>query len=179
MSNPSQVSRIAEIPHEQLSAAQAAVLETLLSGRGRIPTPYKVWLHSPELAKHLQALGTFLASRTSLTRREAEIVILTAAAHWNGEYVFAMHTREARAVGLTDEIVRNISENGASLFESDREQAVFELVRGFTTGQPAPDRLFEVAVRELGHAGVAELLALFGYFTSVSLAMKLYRVTPA
>lgn len=179
MTDPIQTNRLAEIPADQLSAAQAAVLERLLGGRGRIPTPYKVWLHSAELAEHLQTLGTFLASRTSLTRREAEIVIMTAAAHWKGEYVFGAHAREAKAAGLTGEVIHAIRAAGPVRLDSPREQTLFDLVNSFAAGKPASDELFAAAVREFGHAGVAETLALFGYFTSVSLAMTLYRVTPA
>ena len=177
MSDPVPASRIVDIPADQLSPAQAAVLEKLSEGRGRIPTPYKVWVHSAELAEHLQALGTFLASRVSLTRREAEIVILAAAAHWNGDYVFRAHAREAKSVGLTDEVINATRTNDTVRLDSPREQVLFDLVKSFVGGT-APDELFALAVRELGHGGVAETLALFGYFTSVSLAMKLYRVPP-
>lgn len=168
--------RLAEIAPETLSEQQAAVLEKLLAGRGRIPTPYKVWLHSAELAQHLQSLGNFLAQRTTLSQREMEIVVLTVAAHWNGDYVFAVHAREARAAGLTEEVIDAIGDNAPVSFTAARETALYALSRSLAEDQPPSDAVFEAAVRELGRAGLAEALALFGYFTSVALALKVHRV---
>ena len=47
-------SRIREIPPEQLSAPQKAAIEAVIGGRGRIPGPYKIWLHSPILMQRLE-----------------------------------------------------------------------------------------------------------------------------
>lgn len=177
MSEPKKpISRLAEIAPERLSPLQAAVLETLKGNRGRVPTPYKVWLHSPELAERLQALGSFLAKQTSLTRREAELVILTVAAHWKGEYVFTAHAKEARAAGVDDCLIEAIRQNRRETLGVPREQTVLDVARSLAESGAPPDELFERAVRDLGHTGVAELLALYGYFTAVSLAMKLYGV---
>lgn len=176
MTNTVTSDRLAEIAPEELSEQQAAVLETLVAGRGRVPTPFKVWLHSAELARHLQSLGNFLAKCTTLSRRELEIVVLTVAAHWKGDYVFAVHAREARAAGLTDEVIDAIGSNTPVNFTAARESTVYALCRSLMEDQPPTDAVFESAVRELGRAGVAEVLALFGYFTSVTLAMKLHRI---
>lgn len=177
MSDTRSSSRIAEIPPEQLSPAQAAVLQTLQQGRGRIPTPYKVWLHSARLAECLHPLGVLFTQETLLTKREVEIVILTAAAHWNCEYVLTGHAREARAVGLTDDVIEGIRQHRDVTLPDAREQAVLDIARSSADSESAPDEVFNRSVHALGHAGVAELLALFGYFTAVSLAMKLYRVS--
>lgn len=175
MSEPPPKSRLPEIAPDQLSVHQLATLKRLQEGRGRIPTPYKVWLHSPRLAEHLRELGMFLTRETSLTRREAEIVILAAAAHWRSPYVLAVHTREAREAGLADGLIEAIRAGEAAVLELSREQTILELARALQDSQPVSDELFARAVRDLGHTGVAELLALFGYFTSVSLAMKTYQ----
>ena len=39
--------RIRDIPEDQLSPAQKTAIEAVLGGRGRIPGPYRIWLHSP------------------------------------------------------------------------------------------------------------------------------------
>lgn len=174
MNEPQCTHRLAEIAPERLSPQQAVVLETLKGNRGRVPTPFKVWLHSPSLAGHLQALGSFLANQVSLTRREAELVILAVAAHWHGDYVFSMHAKEARAAGLTDAVVAAVRLNLPADLETARERTVLELARTFAERGTATDELFARAIEELGRGGVAELLALYGYFTSVSLAMKLH-----
>lgn len=168
--------RLAEIEPERLSPQQALVVETLKGNRGRVPTPFKVWLHSPSLAGHLQALGSFLANQISLTRREAELVILAAAAHWHGDYVFNVHAKEARALGLPEAVVDALRQNRPGDLAAGRERTVLELTRSLAEGGTVGDELFARALQELGRDGLAELLALFGYFTSVSLAMKLHGI---
>jgi 4-carboxymuconolactone decarboxylase len=39
-----------------------------------------------------------------------------------------------------------------------------------------PDDVFERATKALGRNGVAEVLALLGYYSAVAMAMKLHRV---
>jgi len=37
--------RILEIPQDELSPAQKKVFDDLVAGRGRLLTPYKIWIH--------------------------------------------------------------------------------------------------------------------------------------
>jgi 4-carboxymuconolactone decarboxylase len=172
-------SRIEEIPPEALSASQTETLAKLMADRGRVPTPFKVWLHSPVLAERLHDLGRYLAGGTSLRKREAKIAILLIAGHWRADHVFKMHAREALEAGLPAEVVEAIAgyRDGRDQprFTDPREQATYALVRAFTQSAAIDDGIFADAVHRLGHAGVADLLATCGYFTSVALAMRLYQ----
>src|SRR4029077_18393282 len=79
-------SRIREIPPGQLTAPQKAAIDAVLGGRGRIPGPYKIWLHSPVMMQRLERLGTFLVNESSLTKREQELAIVCIARHWHGNF---------------------------------------------------------------------------------------------
>jgi 4-carboxymuconolactone decarboxylase len=57
-----------------------------------------------------------------------------------------------------------------------RERAVYEIARTADDASPASDEVFADAVNALGRDGLADLLALIGYYTAVGLAMKLHRV---
>jgi hypothetical protein len=56
---------------------------------------------------------------------------------------------------------------------------VYEIARTSDDPEPAPDELFNRAVAAIGRDGLADLLALIGYYTGVSVAMKLHRVPAA
>ena len=176
MSDRSNSSRIAEIPAEQLSPQQADIVNRLISGRGRIPTPFKIWLHSPELAGLLQPLGEYLARPSTLTARDTKIAILFMAVRWHARYVFDVQAREARGLGVADEVIEAIGAGQTPLLTEGRERAIYELLAQLNGFDAPSDDVFGRAVRELGHGGLADLLALCGYFTAVSLATKLYRV---
>ena len=173
--------RLVEIAPDRLSKEQTLLMEKLVRERGRVPTPFKIWLHSPVLANCLNDLGIYIARGTSLAKSEAEIAVLILAAHWRADYVFAMHRKEAREAGLAVEVIDAIEGNGDSLSIhgalDDRQRCIHRLVRAFTERRTVPDDDFLTAAHELGHAGIADVLALCGYFTSVALAMKLYQVS--
>lgn len=173
--------RIADITVPDLTEEQSKVIQALMLERGRIPTPFKIWLHSPKLAGHLNELGSFLADGTSLNKRETEIAILMVAAHWQADYVFAMHRREALEAGLPEHLIDAIRRSDDAVIEGgkfgERERAIQRIVQAFIRAQPVSDELFALAVSLLGHSGLADLLACCGYFTSVALATKLYRVS--
>lgn len=61
--------RILGIPQDDLTAEQKKVFDNLVAGRGRLLTPYKIWIHSPELAAAMETIGTFLNKRGALYER--------------------------------------------------------------------------------------------------------------
>jgi 4-carboxymuconolactone decarboxylase len=169
-------SRIREIPPEQLSEAQKAAIEAVLGGRGRVPGPYKIWLHSPVLMQRLERLGTFLVNESSLTKREQELAILCASRHWHGTYVFTVHTRVANEQGIPAEAIEDIRAGRIPNLSDKREAAVAEIGLTAADADPASDAVFSRAVAALGEEGLADLLVYIGYYSAVAIAMKLHRV---
>lgn len=170
------MNRIQELPPEQMTPEQTKVFEELTAGRGRILTPYKVWIHSPAIASGMEKIGTFLNKRGSLSPREVEIGILIIARHWQSDYVLHAHIREGKRVGLSDEIVTAICEGRDPLFSDSHERAVHDFSRVLADNGKPSDAEFAAFEKVLGRAGVAEVLVLIGYYTSVALAMKVHDV---
>lgn len=170
--------RLPPLDDAQLDEERRELIRAVTGSRGRLPTPYRVWISSPELARRLHPLGQFLAQPTSLSKPEAEIVILSAARRWGGEYVLAVHTREAREAGLARDVIAAITGGGGAQPSDPRQQALASMMAALgDDGSPSAE-VFDTAVATLGHEGVAEALALAGYFTAVALAMKMYAVPP-
>jgi 4-carboxymuconolactone decarboxylase len=175
MAQPNQPSRIRDIPESALTQPQRAAIAALVGGRGRIPTPYKVWLASPIMMQHMERLGTYLITESSLTPRERELAILVVAHHWHGAYVFAAHTRAGREVGLPDAVIDAIAQGRAPDLVDPRERAVVAIAATAEAIEPASDEVFAAAVAALSEAGLAELIVFLGYYSSVAIAMKLFR----
>lgn len=171
-------SRILEIQVDAMTPEQAVAAEHLTKGpRGRIPTPYKVWLHSPHLAQFMERLGTFLSHDSSLSTREIEIAVLVVARHWGADYVLHNHAREAKEAGISAEAIEAILEGREPHWASPRDTAVYKIVKAADSGVVLSDSDFSYALTHLGRASIAEVVALLGYFTAVSLAMKLHAVS--
>jgi len=169
-------SRIPELRKELLSSAQSDIVQRIEATRGRVPTPFKIWIQNPTLAEPLQELGAVLTKGIILSKQEREIAILMIARHWGAEYVLATHSREALEAGLPEATIAELREGGRPQLSDQRQQSVCAIVTNFVLNLPTSDATFNDAVAALGQAGVAELVALCGYFTTVALAMKLYQM---
>jgi 4-carboxymuconolactone decarboxylase len=170
------MNRILEISPEKLTPEQTAIFEQLTAGRGRILGPYKIWIHSPPVASGMERIGTFLNKRSSLSKREVEMVILVIAQHWQGDYVRQVHIREGRAAGLPQEAIDTILAGGEPALADAHERAVHRFAAALVSGAKLSDAEFAELEKVLGRSGIAEVLVLLGYYTSVALAMKVHEV---
>jgi 4-carboxymuconolactone decarboxylase len=170
------MNRILEIPPEKLTAEQTTVFEQLTAGRGRILGPYKIWIHSPTVARGMEQIGTFLNKRSSLSKREVEIGILVIAQHWQADYVRQAHIREGLAAGLTQTTIDAILAGKDPKLTDAHEHAVHRFAAALVGGTKLSDAEFAEIEQVLGRAGIAEVLVLLGYYTSVSMAMKVHQV---
>src|SRR5262249_12165221 len=170
------MNRILEIPPEQLTPEQTAVFEQLTAGRGRILGPYKIWIHSPAVARGMEQIGTFLNKRASLSKREVEIGILVIAQHWQADYVRQAHIRESKAAGLTQETIDSILAGDDPKLADAHERAVHRFAAALVGGAKLTDGEVGGVRAVLGREGIAEVLVLLGYYTSVALGMKVHEV---
>jgi 4-carboxymuconolactone decarboxylase len=170
------MNRILEIPPDKLTPEQTRIFDQLTAGRGRILGPYKIWIHSPPVASGMEQIGTFLNKRSSLSKRELEIAILIIAQHWQADYVRQAHIREGKAAGLTAEAITAILAGGEPALADAHERAVHRYAKALVSGAKLSDADFAEIEAALGRDGIAEVLVLLGYYTSVALAMKVHEV---
>jgi 4-carboxymuconolactone decarboxylase len=170
------MNRILDIPPEQLTPEQTTVFERLTAGRGRILGPYKIWIHSPTVAGGMEHIGTFLNKRSSLTTRAVEIGILVIAQHWDADYVRQAHIRLGREVGLSQETIDAILAGRDPKLADPHERAVHKFAAALVAGAKLSDAEFTEIEQVLDRAGIAEVLVLLGYYTSVALGMKVHEV---
>jgi 4-carboxymuconolactone decarboxylase len=170
------MNRLLELPPEKLTAEQSAVFDQLVAGRGRILGPYKIWIHSPTVASGMEHIGTFLNKKSSLSAREVEIGILVIAQHWDADYVRAAHIKGGKAAGLSQEIIDAILADRDPKLADPHERAVHQFATALVNRAKLSDAEFSEIEKVLGRAGVAEVLVLLGYYTAVSLGMKVHEV---
>ncbi len=176
MANDAGPSRILDIPPEKLTDEQKAGIEAVVGGRGRLLNPYRIWLHSPKVMRAMETLGTYLNKASSLSEREVELGIVLIAHHWKGEYVFHAHTRRLRELGVPETVITAIAHDAVPDFPNPRERAIYDIAKAAEAPGPGADAVFDGAAKILGRNGLAEVLALLGYYSAVAMAMKLHRV---
>ena len=171
-------SLIEEIAPENLTPEQTAILAAVQKGRGFIPRPFLVWLHNPKLAAPWEAIGTYLNTDSTLTVREYEIAITVVARRTGSAFPLVAHLRNLTKAGHPQDVVDALRDGRTPAFATERERVIYEIARTSDAAEPSTDELFDRAVAALGRDGLADTIALIGYYTGVCLAMKMHRVPP-
>jgi 4-carboxymuconolactone decarboxylase len=178
MSDAPTFGRYAEIPVDRMTPAQREGYRFLVEGpRGRLPGPYKVWVHNPKLVHAAAPIGQhFTPGQSSLSEREREIAVLVITSRWHSAYPTAAHEERGLEVGLAAATVQAIIAGLPASFTDAREQVVYEVAIALAAGRLVPQGLYDRAVKALGHESVTDMIVLMGYYTAVSLTMNFYAV---
>ncbi|PYN46460.1 MAG: carboxymuconolactone decarboxylase [Candidatus Rokuibacteriota bacterium] len=155
MSGTPTFGRYAEIPIDQMTPEQRDGYRFLVDGpRGRLPGPYKVWVHNPKLMHAAAPLGQhFTPGQSSLTEREREIAVIVITSKWHSAYPAAAHEKRGKEVGLPVPAVEAMIAGLPASFADPREQVVYEVATALAGGQLVSQGLYDRAVKALGHAG--------------------------
>jgi 4-carboxymuconolactone decarboxylase len=178
MSDAPTFGRYTEIPVDRMTREQREGYRFLVEGpRGRLPGPYKVWVHNPKLVHAAAPLGQhFTPGQSSLSEREREIAVLVITSRWHSAYPTAAHEKRGKEVGLAAAAVEAIISGLPASFGDAREQVVYEVAMALAGGRLVPQGLHDRAVTVLGHETITDMVVLMGYYTAVALTMNFYAV---
>ena len=169
--------RYAEIPYDRMTPEQKEAYDAIITARGRLPGPVKIWIHNPKLAKVISAFGThFQPGGYSLTEREREIAVCVITSHWHSAYPTAAHERRAKEVGLPAAAVEAMIAGMPTKFDNEREQIVYEVATVLANARWVPRGLYDRAVKTLGHVGITDVITLMGHYSSVAMTLAFYDV---
>jgi 4-carboxymuconolactone decarboxylase len=177
--------------------AQGPQLFRLADAQGRLEGPFNAFLLQPRLGSALQALGSSVRYDTGLDDRCREIAILVVAAHWRSDFEWYAHEAVARSAGLTDPELAAVRDAGlgdpepAAVQDGDpelaavpdggpalagREAVIARTVAALAARGDLDDAEYREAVSQVGTAGVFELLTLVGYYATLALQLRVFRV---
>jgi 4-carboxymuconolactone decarboxylase len=155
--------------------AQGPQLFRLTDEDGRLEGPFNAFLLQPRLGSALQALGSAVRYDTGLDDRCREIAILVVAAHWRSGFEWYAHEAVARSAGLGDAELTAIRDGRHGELDG-REAVVARTVAALAGRGELDDAEYREAVGEVGVTGLFELLTLVGYYATLALQLRVFRV---
>jgi 4-carboxymuconolactone decarboxylase len=155
--------------------AQGPQLFQLTDGEGRLEGPFNAFLLQPRLGSALQALGSAVRYETGLDDRCREIAILVVAAHWRSDFETYAHEAVGRSVGLGDAELAAVRDGRHAALDG-REAVVARTAAALAVRGDLDDAEYREAVGHLGPAGLFELLTLVGYYATLALQLRVFRV---
>jgi 4-carboxymuconolactone decarboxylase len=171
--------RMAEFPLDRMSPAQRAVADAIMSGpRKSIGGPFNAWLRSPELADRLQKVGEYIRFNTSLDKRVNEMAILMTAQAWGSQYEWYAHAPLAIKAGLDPAVVAAIGAGRKPDQMKDDEAIVWEFTTQLRRDRGVDDAIYAKALEKFGEHGIMDLVAVNGYYDTVSMTLNVARVAP-
>jgi 4-carboxymuconolactone decarboxylase len=144
----------------------------LTDDAGHLNGPFNAMLVAPELGEALQRLGAAVRYRTSLPDRLREMAILAVAAHWDSAFERYAHEPAALAAGVTPEEVAALRDGGLP----DGADAALRFVVALLRDGDADDVTYAAAVSTIGNRMVVELTTLVGYYATLALQLRVFRV---
>jgi 4-carboxymuconolactone decarboxylase len=139
-------------------------------------------LTNAELFQRLTGLGGMLWARTSLDRGLVELAICVTGAFWRANVEWAAHAPRAVEFGVAppvlDAVLAGRSPAGA-VGARPEDALVYDLCQTMHETHALPRPLYDAGVAAFGERGVAELMAVIGYYTLVSMTLNAFEVEVA
>jgi 4-carboxymuconolactone decarboxylase len=149
----------------------------LSSGAGGLAGPFNAMLYAPPVGHALQGLGTAIRFRTQLAPRVREMAILMVAQAWDSAYERESHEPIGRDAGLTEAEIEALRAGTDPGFAEKDEQVAYAVVRALTGPRPdLDDEEYDTAVGVLGEQALVELSSLVGYYATLALQLRIFRV---
>ncbi|MET7333757.1 carboxymuconolactone decarboxylase family protein [Nonomuraea sp. NPDC005650] len=181
--------RLPRLTPDRLDEAQRVLYDAIAGGErakgpqhfplaaqdGALNGPFGVMLHAPDVGAALQELGTAIRFRTDLPPRIREIAILQVAHALGSEFEWWAHERVARAVGLTDAEIMELS-LGCFRGEDPVEAAAAGFVATLLHSGTVSDQEFAAAARLLSSRQLIDLTVLVGYYRTLAQLMTVFAV---
>jgi 4-carboxymuconolactone decarboxylase len=173
---PEQVGLYREILAGPRGQGPRAVL--LSTGAGGLAGPFNAMLYAPDVGHALQELGAAIRFRTRLSSRIREMAILVVAGAWDSEYERFSHEPIGREAGLTDSEIEALRAGADPGFTDEQERVAYWVARALTGPADLDDEQYAAAISALGEQALVELSTLVGYYATLALQLRIFRVDP-
>eukprot|EP00929_Paragymnodinium_shiwhaense_P117775 TRINITY_DN8900_c0_g1_i3.p1 TRINITY_DN8900_c0_g1~~TRINITY_DN8900_c0_g1_i3.p1 ORF type:complete len:217 (+),score=41.95 TRINITY_DN8900_c0_g1_i3:316-966(+) len=195
--DPYKPPRLGLLLPDALSEAQRALYDRVLAGArdasgkplttrvdaatGGLLGPFNAMLLSPQLGTQLIGLADCLRfGELSVSQKLAETVILYTVHRHAAQYPFWSHMKIGRAAGVSDATIEALR-RGEEPRDLAAEEVVAlrlakEVLQGDSGGRDVTDPTYQAAVDKLGERGVFEVVALTGFYSTLSRIVNTFTV---
>ena len=173
------IERMPPIDPEAMSVEQTSAAAALAAGpRGGVRGPFIALLRSPQLMDRLQKVGEYLRYHSALEARLSEFATLIVSRHLTQQFEWQVHYPLALKAGLGKDVADALAQGARPRGMTEDEESVHDFCIELLHTHGVSDATYRCARVLMGERGVVELVALVGYFITVSLVMNVAH-TPA
>lgn len=168
--------RLGPIPPDKMSEAQKAAVASIMAGpRGHMGGPFSALLRSPELMNRVQKVGEYLRFICPIEKRLGEFAAIIASRHYEQQFEWWAHYRQAVEAGLKPEIGDAVREGRRPTGMREDEEILYDFLTEALRNNGVCDATYARAVGFYGEAGIIDLLGVAGYYGLLALVMNVAR----
>ena len=132
---------------------------------------------APRVGLHLQRLGGAIRYETTLPDAARELAILLCARAERSQFEWYAHAPIAAAAGVPDGVIDAILAGEPPSLHDPIEEAIVSVTTSLIEAGDVPDHLYDTAAGVLTDVQLVELSVLVGYYRSLSVILRLFRVS--
>ncbi|MEE8443171.1 MAG: carboxymuconolactone decarboxylase family protein [Dehalococcoidia bacterium] len=164
---------------EDLPTDQQPIFDEITAGYGgNLVGPFRVLLHSPELARRVSHTGAYIRREATLPADVRELAVIATARELDCQYEWAVHEGGARRAGVGEDVIMAVRDRKAPEGLSSEEAVVVtyaqELLRNHRVSGPT----FKAALERFGIEALVELTATIGHYSMLACALNAFEVMP-
>jgi 4-carboxymuconolactone decarboxylase len=161
--------RFPPIKRDQLNDAGKKVYDArgVADGFG----PGAIRLYSPPLAESMTTVNDYLRRKAGLEPRLVELAILVAAREMDCEYIWTAHEPPALKAGLEQRVIDTVKHRRPLSGLGEKEAVIIQLGRDSISKHKVASDTFARAVKQFGHQGVVNIVALMGDYAASSILL--------
>jgi 4-carboxymuconolactone decarboxylase len=158
---------------ERMTDAQRKAAEDMIAGpRKGVNGPFVPLLRSPELMDRLQKVGEYLRFQSSLEPRISEFIMLIVSREWTQQFEWFVHVPLGRKAGIAEDTIAALAEGRRSHGMAEDEAIAYDFCDELLRTRGVCETTYRRAVTRFGETGVIDMIAVAGYFTTVSMVMN-------
>ncbi len=173
------MARYEPLSPDQMTAAQKAVCDDLVSSRGSVRGPFPVMLHNPGLAAAAEKLGGYARFESKIEPRLLELAVAIVGRFWGAHVEWVAHSRLAREAGIDAAVLKAVEQGRRPDFANDDEAAIYDFLTALLNTSKVDDATYAKCLATLGERGIIDLMATVTHYTVVSMTLNTFRVPVA
>jgi 4-carboxymuconolactone decarboxylase len=156
------MARVQFLEKADLPSEHQHIYDEIAASRSGVQRNFKALLNSPMATSKMAILGGYVRCEAPLPPRVKALAVLAATREIDGDYVWTVNQRQAKAAGLNEEIITAIRERRAPPGLAPEDAVIVQYTQELLRQHRISDAIFKAVQQWLGEAGVVDLLMLIG-----------------
>jgi 4-carboxymuconolactone decarboxylase len=156
---------------DQVPAEYHNVADAVLASRGHIGGPFTMFMHCPDIAAHMEALGGYVRFQGKLDHRVRVLAAMVVAREFDAMYVWGAQTGSARRQNVPESTITAIREKHSRGVPPEDAQ-IIDFTRDLLAKHRVDEGLAQALIKRFGNYQFIELTGTIGYYSLLCMTVN-------